>query len=173
MMSDDKSDFLRARVSKETKAAFEKYATALGKTPTDQLREMVDQFIRDEAVRTQQDVVISISRPPGYDFGAWLVTIKVQDPNAVAWQGRPFGFQLPELPKRRIQSDPAYLAPILVAGGEIKLGGHFVDGLWRGHLYTNGIEESINPTPLEVVHDQLEKTTRELIASLSSRWRPT
>lgn len=173
MIPDDKSDFLRARVSREMKAAFEKYAAALGKTPTEQLREMIDQFIRNEAVRTKQDVVVSITRPPGYDLGAWLVRIKVQDPNAVTWQGRPFGFQLPELPKRRIQSDPTYLAPILAAGGEIKLGGHFIDGLWRGHIYTNGIEEGRNPTPLEVVRDELEKITRDLIASLSSRnWQP-
>ncbi len=166
MVADDKSEFLRVRVSKETKEAFEQFSAELGKSPSDQLRDLVDAFIHEEAVRANKDVVVTITRPPGYDLGAWLVKIKVLDPNAVSWMGKPFGFLLPELPRRRIQSDATYLAAILAPGGEIKLGGHFVDGVWQGHLYSNGIEEDRNPTSIDAVHKALERVTRDLITSL-------
>ncbi|ABC90773.1 hypothetical protein RHE_CH01988 [Rhizobium etli CFN 42] len=161
-MADEKTEIIRARIDKATKADFEAIATSFDKTPSDQLRELIEEFIGKYADRIDDRVVVHIYQPAKYDYGAWRVTVKLRNPGEGLWHGSEIPFPLPELPKRRIASDPEYVA-IVVRNNEIDLGGKFVLGEWRGHIYTNGVPENENPTPLEMVKEELWRTVIEII----------
>jgi len=163
----DKSEFLRARVSKQTKSVFEDICAELGKTATEQLREIIEAFVRREYGRLRDRVTVHIYRPAGYDLGAWRVTIKLRNPDEATWGGAAVPFALPNLPKRRISSDPEYTA-VLFRGDQLDLGGKFVKGEWRGHLYSNGCPESENPTSVDTVREALASTIDTLVTRFTS-----
>jgi len=147
MNDTDKSEFLRARVSKQTKSEFEDICAELGKTATEQLREIIEAFVRREYGRLRDRVTVHIYHPAGYDPEAWRVTIKLRNPDEATWRGAAVPFALPNLQKRRISSDPEYMAVLFSGNDQPDLGGKFVKGEWRGHLYSNGCLESENRLP--------------------------
>lgn len=162
----EKDEFLKTRVSKRLKVDFDDICRTYGKQPTVQLREMVDDFVRRERHRLGDRVLINIFKPDRYEVGAWRVMIKLRDPEALVWAGQPVPFELPELselPNRRIDSDSKYRAILMKAGGECRMGGKFVDGIWEGDLYTNGCPEAENPTPIEDVRSELLQIITELL----------
>lgn len=58
--------------------------------------------------------------------------------------GPEFGFPLPHLPKRNWVCAVEYRSPVTAA--------RVRDGRWEGDLYTNGIAEDDNPTPIVDMH---------------------
>ncbi len=53
---------------------------------------------------------------------------------------------------------------IVKEGGDCRLGGKFVDGVWKGDLYSNGCPEAENPTAVEVVRSELLRIVTEQIS---------
>ena len=87
--------------------------------------------------------MVHIYRPEGYDFGAWRVSITLSNPADGNWHDSFVPFELPELSYRRIVSDAESQAVIRSqVHGELFMGGKFDEaGVWRGHVYSNGIPE--------------------------------
>ncbi len=166
-MADDLSDFLRTRVLPQTKIDFLAICNELGKTPTEQLRELVEAFITREYGRLHDRIAVHIYRPAGYDLGAWRVTVKLRNPAEMTWNGTAIPFALPALPKRRLESDPEYRA-LVFDHHQPYFGGEFSAGEWRGHLYSNGCPESENPTPIEAVAEALTTIITQLIERFGS-----
>lgn len=149
----DKTDLLRVRVTPRLKTDFEEICKTFGdKSSADMLRELVAQFVQANMNRLGDRVVVYISRPEGYDSGAWRVFIKLRDPEEAVWHGKSVPFPLPKIEKRRLLSDEEYRSIVGLANlGGYELGGVFINGEWRGHLYTNGVAEVSNPVPIDKV----------------------
>ncbi|MER9947374.1 hypothetical protein [Mesorhizobium sp. M0047] len=163
-----RTEFLRARVTERTKIDFDAICQELGKTSTEQMRELIEDFVRENYNVLTDRVVVHIYRPEGYSFGAWRVTIKLRNPADMTWSGTSVPFHLPDLPKRRLISDPEYRSVVEGADGQPTLGGVFDGPEWRGHVYSNGSEEPENPTPIV----QVEKALRDTIISVIGRFSP-
>ena len=96
MNDENRSEFIRARVSGRTNDEFEEICRELGKTPTEQMRELVEQFVRAEYGRLRDRLNVHIYRPAEYDLGAWRVTMKLRDAGEMEWGGaRQFHSQCP------------------------------------------------------------------------------
>lgn len=153
----EKSELLRVRVTPKMKGDFEAICKNLGDIqPADKLRELVEAFVDAHIDSLGDRVAVHISKPHGYDPGAWQVFIKLRDKEESIWHGSSIPFPLPDtFKKRRLSSDREYQAVVGVAiskgFNQYEMGGVFVNGEWRGHLYSNGIEEGQNPTSIEEV----------------------
>jgi len=167
MPNDDLSEYLRTRVSKRLKSDFDEICQELGKTPTEQLRELADAFVKREYGRLTDRINVHIFKPAGYEPEAWRVTIKLRDPAEMTWNGAPIPFGFPTLLNRRVHSDPEYLAVLPSGAYETSLGGKFVGGEWRGHLHSNGCPEAENPTPIDEVRTALKSRIEQSIARFS------
>lgn len=164
MAVDDLTEYLRTRVSSRLKADFDDICRELGKTPTEQLRELVASFVTREYGHLSDRINVHIFRPEGYDEGAWRVTIKLRDPKEMTWRGKQIPFHLPELEKRLIRSDDEYVAVVFdKQTNDPTLGGQFNDGEWRGHIYSNGCPESVNPITIYQVREALTLTITQTI----------
>lgn len=158
----EKNEFLRARVTPRVRQDFEAICKTFDMTAADVLRDIVDQYVQENIARLGDRIVVSISRPTGYELGAYRVFIKLRCPEEASYHGTPIPFPLPCWETRRLASDEEYRA---VVGTPDKkefvkydLGGAFINGEWRGHLYTNGIEEKKNPITIDEVKFKLEET---------------
>jgi hypothetical protein len=169
MSADDLSEYLRTRVSKSMKTDFDEICRELGKTPTEQLRELVGVFVKREYGRLSDRINVHIFQPTEYEDGAWRVTIKLRDPTEMTWNGASIPFEFPSLPMRRIHSDREYFAVFFPLGTQKPFsGGKFVCGEWRGHLYSNGCLEAENPTSIEAVRSALTSTIEKVIGQFST-----
>lgn len=99
---------------------------------------------------------IHICRPTGYDFGAYTVEINLDPSEWNDFHGWPIVFEIPKLNKRALYPDEHYRVAVPVSGSAIEFRGILRDGCWSGHCYSNGIEESENPTPIVTVKRALE-----------------
>lgn len=112
--------------------------------------------VRREISLLGQAAIVScdISRPDGYDFGAWRVEVKLP-PHAFERLGiSPLVFSLPTLPNRMCHPEKGYARAV---GGELR--GCFVDGKWLGDVYSNGIHEDDNPIKIDAVRDAFIQST--------------
>ena len=66
--------------------------------------------------------------------------------------------------------DPGYVAITYGPNHMPALRGKFVNGEWRGHLYSNGYREVENPTSIEMVREALANTVMEQIKGVLSQW---
>jgi hypothetical protein len=98
---------------------------------------------------------IRIEQPEGYSLGAWKVEIMLNEAEKKLYQRNPFSFHLPKLPHRYFAWQQEFYATEY-GGVKSPLKVKFVDGVSKGQLYTNGIEESENPTSLEYVLQALK-----------------
>lgn len=89
----------------------------------------------------------SIFKPDGYEPGAWRIEMRLPTIKGVEWEDSKFPFEIPDLPKRHFHMKSGF-----GYGTEI---GCFVDGVWSAHVYSNGIEESQNPTSIAAVKQAL------------------
>src|SRR5271166_223585 len=152
----NRAEFIRARVSRRTKDDFDEICRELGKTPTEQMRELVEAFVRAEYGRLRDRLNVHIYHPADYAPEAWRVTMKLRDPTEMTWAGAPIPFPMPTVPMRLVASDdPGYVAITYGPNHMPALGGKFVNGEWRGHLYSNGCREVENPTSIEMVRGAL------------------
>lgn len=160
----DKDDLLRARVPSATKANFEKIAESAGRNPSELLRDLVHEYVAANIHRLPDRVVVHIGKPRDYQPGAWTVLIKLRDPNEGIWLDHPISFALPELKLRRLASDKDYGTVVgLPDFSGYTSGGIFLNGVWRGHLYSNGIPEDENPTTIEEVRQRLRDDVTSLL----------
>ncbi|MDX6019752.1 hypothetical protein SIL08_05535 [Scandinavium sp. V105_16] len=130
-----------------------------------QLQEKKHRFYQDiEAIRalkklpvlsgyrwTKDDITVRIYRPEDYAYGAWRIAITLPENYAIQMWNIPF----PELEGRRFTADPGYSALISAEPDRWDQAFRFVDGACELHLYTNGVEEDQNPTPLPDVAQAL------------------
>lgn len=148
--------FIKVRVPAKLKQEFAEICDAIGEQPTTYVREIIQQWVTENKRRLGERVVVSIRKPAGYDLGAWKVTVKLRDPDEGAAAGAQIPFEFPEWNKRLLRSDKDFVAVVPgKARFTSKLGGRFVDGAWHGHLYSNGCPEDENPTPIDVVAEEL------------------
>ena len=97
------------------------------------------------AIAESKSVVLcEIYQADGYDVGAWRLEAKLNPQFVTKMSGSNLTFKLPELQKRLFISEKEYRT----AGSEGLLG-MFVNGHWKGDVYTNGIEENKNPTSVD------------------------
>lgn len=158
----ERSEFIKARVSQIEKIEFERVCDALGRRASDQLRELIANFVSEYQQRHEDLLRIEIWRPEGYDFGAWRVSIQQRG----GGRKQTGVFPLPKLKHRLIVSDPEFRGVLSLGGGEVELGGCLAAGEWRGHLYSNGISESENPTSLQAVKDALYALLTPILTAL-------
>ena len=156
----NRAEFIRARVSRRTKDDFDEICRELGKTPTEQMRELVEAFVRAEYGRLRDRLNVHIYHPADYAPEAWRVTMKLRDPTEMTWAGAPIPFPMP---------NPGYVAITYGPNHMPALGGKFVNGEWRGHLYSNGCREVENPTSIEMVREALANTVMEQIKGVLSQ----
>lgn len=96
--------------------------------------------------------------PPGYDKSCHHFVFVPSDATeaALLWKANEaFTFVVPKIPKWSIVVKQPYTAAH-VEDGEILPGGKFVHGNWECDINSNGVEESLNPTPLSNVVDEME-----------------
>ncbi|OZI62128.1 hypothetical protein [Bordetella genomosp. 11] len=91
-----------------------------------------------------------IFRPDSYDYGAWRVEMTVGPAIQAYWEYSPLRFDLPSLPHRRFHAEK----PDVQYMPDTDLG-QFVDGVWSLDIYSNGIPEDGNPTPISQVRAAL------------------
>ena len=100
---------------------------------------------------TRDDITVRIYRPDDYGYGAWRVLLVLDESVITQTWNIPF----PELDGRRFTTDPGYDALISTAPDSWDKAFRFVDGICELHLYSNGVEEDQNPTPLPAVAEAL------------------
>lgn len=102
----------------------------------------------------KDNITVRIYRPEDYAYGAWRVALTLPENYASQMWNIPF----PDLEGRRFTADPGYGALISPEPDSWDQAFCFVDGICELHLYTNGVEEDQNPTPLPDVAQALIKT---------------
>lgn len=108
----------------------------------------------------RDDFTVRIYRPDDYGFGAWRVLLALDDNVVTQTWNIPF----PELDGRLFTTDPGYDAMISTAPDRWDKAFRFVDGICELHLYSNGVGEEQNPTPLPAVAEALiGSVVRELL----------
>ncbi|MFJ1259026.1 hypothetical protein [Cupriavidus sp. CuC1] len=106
----------------------------------------------------QATVSCEITRPDGYDYGAWQITMTLSPSLLKKLGNNSLAFELPALPKRMCMPEKAYVRAI---AGE--LCGNVVEGQWRGDIYSNGIPEDQNPTKIEAVRDAFVQSVKRAL----------
>lgn len=101
--------------------------------------------------QTRDDITVRIYRPDDYGHGAWRVLLVLDESVITQTWNIPF----PELDGRRFTTDPGYDALISTAPDSWDKAFCFVDGICELHLYSNGVAEEQNPTPLPAVAEAL------------------
>lgn len=150
----DLSETLKTRVPIKLRIEFEAVCKAVGVLPSAKMRELIEAYARKHRDLLGEDVIIEITRPKGYDHGAFSVFTKLRDPDAMNINGDPIPFHIPDLPNRIMYAEQGYTA-VVFNGNQPEIGGRFVNGEWRGRLYTNGIPEDENPTTVKAVAEAL------------------
>ena len=127
----NRAEFIRARVTRRTKDDFDEICRELGKTPTEQMRELVEAFVRAEYGRLRDRLNVHIYHPADYAPEAWRVTMKLRDPTEMTWAGAPIPFPMPTVPMRLVASDdPGYVA--------ITYGPNHMPALWENSSMASG-----------------------------------
>jgi hypothetical protein len=102
-------------------------------------------------------VTCAIFRPDNYEAGrAWRVEVRVPREVVNFWNGSPLVFDLPRFGKWLIQTTPEHRYNGVDEG-------RFVDAVWRGDLYSNGVSEADNPVRLVQVRRQFIKNVEDVI----------
>ena len=102
----------------------------------------------------------SIFRPDDYGMRAWRVEMRLSSSVLRFWSGSPIQFDIPQLPQRLFRMESEFcFGPFI---------GRFVDGLWKADLYSNGIEEEMNPTSLTEVKCALLQCVNQLTTDAGS-----
>lgn len=89
----------------------------------------------------------AIFHPDHYDVGAWRIEMSLGHATRVAMGNSTPVFDIPQESKRLVVPDKGNLFDLDPARGRFL--GKFVDGIWYGHIYSNGIAEHENPVSIE------------------------
>jgi hypothetical protein len=165
----EKTEILKARVSEALQRDFLGICAAVGKSPATQLRTLIEDFVAARRNLLEDDVKVYLDRPDTYMHGVYRARITLPTADTAAFKGVPIAFPLPKLPKRRVHGDPGFfVAASNWNGTGSGLDGVLVDGVWQGHVYTNGIEEEANPTPIADVVAALRSAVTERVEIMRS-----
>ena len=163
----EKTEVLKARVSESLHRDFLEICVATGKTPAAQLRKLIDSFVAERRNLLEDDVKVHLDQPETYMNGAYRARVTLPAADKAAFKGVPIAFPLPRLPNRRVHADDGFF---VAASNWDETGSGFdgvlVDGVWQGHIYTNGIDEDANPTPIADVVAALQAAVTERVTVL-------
>ncbi|WP_215780000.1 hypothetical protein [Paludibacterium sp. B53371] len=99
----------------------------------------------------------AIFKPDNYEAGrAWRVEMRLPENVLKLWHNSTFSFELPRMEKWLIQTTAEYRHNGIDDG-------RFVDGVWRGDLYSNGVPEKENLIRLAQVKRRLLKNVDDVI----------
>lgn len=106
-------------------------------------------------------VTCHISRPDGFEHGAWKIeaTLSTQVIERLSHGTSPLAFHLPDMSKRLCYPDPPYVRPNVSGGFSV-----FINGVWTGHLYSNGITEDENPVTIDAFREAFIRSVTKSIA---------
>lgn len=118
-------------------------------------------YLRSASIALARSAIVSASpwvrcliyRPDRYDEGAWRIDMSLGPAFYSAVSSLDISFRIPQLPERRFDVRPPYLWNLDPAKGVHD--GRFVNGQWRCHMYSNGVPEASNVTPVHEVYRQL------------------
>jgi hypothetical protein len=112
---------------------------------------------------------VTIYRPKGYQEGAWRAEVVLDAAEHQHIDRLPVPFKIPSLTARSIIADKGYAVavPLPINGAELQ--GVFINGHWEGHVYSNGVEETNNPTSVKAVADSL-KVAVDVAVSIAEKW---
>jgi hypothetical protein len=125
------------------------------------LRMLIREFIKKTSPR-RLEMAVKIWRPNGYDKGAYRVKITIGKKEQQSYKNNPVPFRIPRLRCRMFIADKGYVKAVQLAD-RAELRGIFIDGVWDGHVYTNGIAEDQNPVSTDVVKASLEDSVEEAL----------
>jgi hypothetical protein len=163
----DNDSILNIRIPSGLKGRFESTCAVVGQPASAVIRSIVIAWLRDNESLSQDDVHVTVFKPDEYQAGAWQFSIGLIKQPPGTYSDIPIPFSLPDLPKRHILSDKGFRAVVLKDGGA-QLGGQLVNGVWRGHVYSNGCAESENPTSLQTVRKALKRAVLETLRRFDS-----
>jgi hypothetical protein len=125
------------------------------------LRMLMREFIKKTLPR-RIAVEVKIWRPKGYDAGAYKVKILIGEKEQLAYKKFPVPFRIPRLKCRLFIADKGYMKAIQLES-RTEQRGIFIDGIWTGHVYTNGVAENENPESTDVVKASLEDSVENAL----------
>lgn len=100
---------------------------------------------------------VGIERSGDYQHAAWRARISLRNPDDMRFHVAPFPFELPRLQAQRIHPEKGYAVAASNWDGEgSDLTAIFINGVWEGHLYSNGIEGDASPISIEIVRNASE-----------------
>ncbi|MBP8232119.1 MAG: hypothetical protein KAY22_07425 [Rhizorhabdus sp.] len=174
-MAGELSETLKARVTQGTKTTFEELAAMRGVPVSDLVRGVLEHWAVENAGHLTDRVMVVMSRPLGWQEGAWKIRAKLKNPGEIAHWDRPISFEIPNIPKRIFIPDRELSAHYLTVMGSspdniIQLG-QLINGEWAATVYSNGIEEGQNPSPKDVVRDRI-RTAIEAVVDRLPRQSP-
>ena len=108
-----------------------------------------------EFQKSMTEINCEISRPDGYEYGAWRVEMTIPTCILDRTDNKPIYFTLPALPNRMCHPEKDYICAV---NGEMK--GCFVNGKWVGDIYSNGISEDANTTSIDDVRQAFLKNAK-------------
>lgn len=113
---------------------------------------------------------VKIHQPKGYDTGAFRAEIGLDQTERDLVESFPgLTFAIPDLPERAIYPDDGYRR-IVPTVASARVDGSFVKGKWFGHVYSNGVAEAENSTPIAAVEVALGAAVDVLLSNARS-WR--
>ncbi|MBN3340817.1 hypothetical protein H5A44_00015 [Pectobacterium brasiliense] len=101
---------------------------------------------------------IQLYKPDGYDTGAWRLRVSLGDEVRSYLGTTPLVLSIPAQDRRRFLPDNGYRRDINLM--------HFENGLLEAHVYSNGIPENENPTPIEDVYLVMVKSMHQTLDQL-------
>lgn len=113
---------------------------------------------------------LTVSVPEKYKAGAYLVNAELSPDEKAAYDAWPISFQIPRLPKRLVHTKPHYLVAASTEN-DIQLNGIFIEGVWESDIYSNGVAEEENPTPISKVEQELKRSIESAIDASQSMYR--
>jgi len=112
-------------------------------------------------------VKVHVDQPDTYMNGAYRTRATLPAADIAAFADVPIAFPLPKLLKRRVHSDDGFfIAASNWDGTGSGFDGVLVDGVWQGHIYTNGVDEDANPTPIAYVVTALQAAVTKRVTVL-------
>lgn len=123
--------------------------------------ELVDVILRQiELVKMAQGLVsCEITKPDEYDVGAWRVKAVLSKQVKNNLGDHQVSFKLPEIENRLCHPERGYLQV-----DKDGISGVFIDGVWYGDLYSNGIAEKDNPVTLEMYKQAFVQSVTKAIS---------
>jgi hypothetical protein len=162
---------ISTRISCSLFKQFEETCTRMkhGVTPSAMLRILIQEFVAKNPKR-KLDINLVIDKPPHFSDGAYKFKITLgEKEKAKCEMFEKIGFQIPSLKNRSILPDADYrIAVPMKEPGGVEVRGSFKSGQWEAIVYTNGVSEDRNETPINFVGECLLACVEDALAPFMS-----